>query len=183
MRRYSLGILIVLLAVGSTWGQDVDAKAVITKAIDAHGGEAALNKYNAGVTKVIQVCAPNGGSPLAELGVTKSAKPFVECLTADYRKKCLEERANKFIPEKVQFVCVIARTNKKSDTDGVVPCDCQWTADLHKQGISAISVLGGHRDVVRDAKLAGTLAGLVREPQERWSAERVEKGKKEIFGK
>ena len=52
MRRYSLGIVIVLLAVGSTLGQDGDAKAVITKAIDAHGGVDALNKYTAGNTKV-----------------------------------------------------------------------------------------------------------------------------------
>ena len=36
---------------------------------------------------------------------------------------------------------------------------------------------------LRDAKLAVTLAALVREPQERWSADRVEKAKKEIFGK
>ena len=52
MRRYSLGIVIILLAVGSTLGQDVDAKAVIAKAIEAHGGADALSKYNAGNTKV-----------------------------------------------------------------------------------------------------------------------------------
>jgi hypothetical protein len=138
---------------------------------------------NAGVTKVIQVCAPNGGSPLATVSGPKSQKVFLECLTADHRKKCLEMRADKKIPDKVQFVCVIARTEKGADSDGVVPCNCQWTPDLHKQGIPAIGVFGAHRDIVRDAKLAGTLSNLVCEKQERWTPERVEKAKKEFFGK
>jgi hypothetical protein len=138
---------------------------------------------DAGVTKVIQVCSPNGGSPLANSTVPKSQKVFVECLSVDGRRKCLELRGDKRIPEKVQFVCVIARSKKTSDTDGVVPCGCQWTADLHKQGIPAVCVVSGHREVVRDAKLAETLAGLVRDKQERWSPERLAKAKKEIFGK
>ena len=52
MRRYSLGLVFVLLGVGLTLGQDADVRAVITKAIVAHGGADALNKYNAGNTKV-----------------------------------------------------------------------------------------------------------------------------------
>src|ERR1043166_620112 len=35
---------------------------------------------DAGVTKVIQVCAPNDGSPLASLGGAKSQQVFLECL-------------------------------------------------------------------------------------------------------
>jgi hypothetical protein len=46
-----------------------------------------------------------------------------------------------------------------------------------------VCVVCGHREVVRDAKLAETLAGLVRDKQERWPAERLAKAKKEIFGK
>ena len=138
---------------------------------------------DSGVTKVIQVCSPNGGSPLATSTVPKSQRVFVECLSVDGRRKCLELRGDKRIPEKVQFVCVIARSKKTSDTDGVVPCGCQWTADLHKQGIPAACVVGGHREVVRDAKFAETLAGLVREKHDRWPAERIAKAKKEIFGK
>ena len=138
---------------------------------------------DSGVTKVIQVCSPNGGSPLATSTVPKSQRVFVECLSVDGRRKCLELRGDKRIPEKVQFVCVIARAKKTSDTDGVVPCGCQWTADLHKQGIPAACVVGGHREVVRDAKFAETLAGLVREKHDRWPAERIAKAKKEIFGK
>lgn len=138
---------------------------------------------DAGITKVIQVCAPNAGSPLAGPTGPKSQHAFLECLTIDHRKKCLEQRKEKRIPDKVQFVCVIARTDKRADSDSVVPCASQWTADLHRQGIPAITVLGAHREVVRDAKVAAILAGLVRNPQPRWSAERVEKAKKEIYGK
>jgi pimeloyl-ACP methyl ester carboxylesterase len=136
----------------------------------------------AGVTGVIQVCAPNTGSPLATLAVPKSQKPFVECLTAANRKKCLEARAKKRIPAKVQFVCVIGKVSKTADSDGVVPCDSQWSADLRRQGIPALTVVGNHRDVVRDASIAASLAQLVRQKHARWSAERVDKARKEILG-
>ncbi len=137
---------------------------------------------DAGVTKVLQVCSPNGGSPLASLSAAKSQKPFLDCLSTDHRKKCMEQRAGKKIPDGVQFICLIAK-EKNKDTDGVVPCASQWTADLHKQGIPAVCVVGGHRDVLRDAKLAVTVAELVNGNHERWPAERIEKVKKEIFGK
>ena len=138
---------------------------------------------DAGVTKVIQVCSPNGGSPLAHSAAPKSQKPFLECLSVEGRRKCLDGRKGKCIPEKVQFVCVIAKTKATPHTDGIVPCECQWTADLQKQCIPAVCVVGSHREVVRDAKLAAVLAGLVREKQDRWPAERIAKAKKEIFSK
>lgn len=138
---------------------------------------------DSGVTKVVQVCAPNGGSPLADAVVPKSQKVFVECLTEECRLQCMKERAKKAIPKNVQFVCVIARSSAKATTDGVVPCLAQWTADLQKQGVPAILVTGGHREVVRDGKTAATLAELIRNTPERWSAERVTQAKKELFGK
>ncbi|MBM3993324.1 MAG: hypothetical protein FJ303_04090 [Planctomycetes bacterium] len=138
---------------------------------------------SAGVAKVLQICSPNAGSALAELGGTKSQKPFLRSLTPDFRKKLLEARKDKRIPEKVQFLCVVARTGKGADSDSIVLCESQWTPDLHKQGIPAVGVFGVHREVVRDAKLAVTLAGLVRDSHPRWSAERVEQGKKEILAK
>jgi len=137
---------------------------------------------DAGVTKVVQVCAPNGGSPLATLTAPKSQKIFMECLTIDHRKKCMEARAEKKIPEGVQFVCIVAK-EKNKNTDGVVPCVNQWTTDLQKQGIPAVCVIGGHREIVRDAKMIESLSAAVRDRQERWPAQRVEQAKKEIFGK
>jgi pimeloyl-ACP methyl ester carboxylesterase len=137
---------------------------------------------DAGVTKVVQVCSPNGGSPLANLTAPKSQTVFMECLTADYRKKCLEMRAEKKIPDKVQFVCIVAR-EKNKETDGVVPCLFQWTPDLQKQGIPAFGIIGGHRQVVREAKMIETISSVLRDNQMRWSPERVEQARKEIFGK
>jgi hypothetical protein len=139
---------------------------------------------DSGVTKVLQVCAPNGGSPLAgSAGLPKSQKIFVECLTEECRKQCMKDREKKLVPAKVQFVCVIARSEAGSKTDGVVPCVNQWTADLQTQGIPAICVVCGHREAVRDAKIAETLASVLRDKNERWSAERVEKARKDILGK
>jgi hypothetical protein len=106
----------------------------------------------------------------------------MECLTSDHRKKCLEMRAEKKIPDKVQFVCIVAR-EKNKETDGVVPCLCQWTPDLQKQGIPAYGIIGGHREVVREAKMIETISGVLRDNQMRWPPERVEQARKEIFGK
>jgi hypothetical protein len=141
-----------------------------------------------GVTRVIQLAAPNGGSSLADLEtklklVPKNQKAFVECLTIEHRRKCLETRADKLVPDKVQFICVVAKERKTADTDGVVTCVSQWTADLQKQGIPAVSVVSSHANVVRDERVAETVASLLRAKQERWPAERVAKAKKEILGK
>lgn len=138
---------------------------------------------DAGVTKVVQVCAPNGGSSLAGMTGPKSQKVFLECLTVNNRKKCLEARASKVIPAQVQFVCVVARTDPKAKTDGVVLCAAQWTADLQKQGIPAIFLMGSHREVVRESKLVETLAILIRDKQGRWSSEQTDEARKSIFGK
>ena len=140
---------------------------------------------DAGVTKVVQVCTPNGGSSMASLGVLtapKNQKPFMDSLTVDHRRKCLEARADKSIPAKVQFVCVVAKLENESVGDGVVRCNCQWTPELQKQGIPVELVMGGHLEIVRDVRYAETLARMVRQKQERWPAKRIEKARSEIFG-
>ena len=137
---------------------------------------------DAGVTKVVQVCTPNGGSPLAGFQAPKSQQAFLACLSENGRQQCLKDRAAKQIPAKIQFVCVVARGDGKTGSDGVVPCVSQWTADLQKQGIPALGMLGDHRAVVRDSKMAQTIAEAVNGAQSRWTAERIEKAKKEIFG-
>ncbi len=51
MKRWFLSTMVVLVAVGMATADD-KAEAVVKKAIEAHGGEAALNKYLAGKSKM-----------------------------------------------------------------------------------------------------------------------------------
>ena len=51
MRKWLLGLSIAALTVAPAWAQDT-AEAVVKKAIDAHGGADALNKYKAGTAKM-----------------------------------------------------------------------------------------------------------------------------------
>lgn len=143
---------------------------------------------DAGVTRVIQLAAPNGGSTYADLEeklriAPKSQRAFLDCLTIGYRKKCLEQRADKAIPDKVQFVCVVAKEARHADTDGVVTCASQWPTDLQKQGVPAICVVSSHTKMVSETAVVETVAELLRGKQERWPAERVDKARKEILGR
>jgi pimeloyl-ACP methyl ester carboxylesterase len=136
-----------------------------------------------GVTKVVQVCSPNGGCLSATLTVPHSQEAFVRCLTTKGREQCLKERAGVTVPAGVQFVCFVGQGVGNVGGDGVVSCRCQWTADLQKQGIPAVALTVGHREAVRSLKSAHVLAELVRKEQPRWRPERVQKARKEILGK
>src|SRR5262249_33218472 len=92
---------------------------------------------NCGVTKVIQVCAPNAGSEWAFLrsGVRAVQAPFVRSLAKDDRSGIAQARVDKKIPMQIEFVCIVAAATWLSD--GVVRRDAQWTTDLQLQGIPA----------------------------------------------
>src|SRR5215813_2898491 len=61
-----------------------------------------------GVTKVIHVCTPNGGSSLAKLPASCGAqRVFLKSLTKQERRKSLAGRRDKHIPPGVDFVCVV----------------------------------------------------------------------------
>lgn len=137
----------------------------------------------AGVTKVVQVCSPNGGCYAAGLKGPKSQRAFLDCLTVKGRQRCLKERAGKTIPEGVEFVCVVGCGSRAGHSDGVVPCSCQWTADLQDQGIPAMRLGVGHREAVRVEKGAHLLADLVRHEQHRWPARRIREAREEILGR
>jgi pimeloyl-ACP methyl ester carboxylesterase len=135
---------------------------------------------DAGVTKVIQVCSPNGGTPSAKIRVHAVQQPFVDCLTLEAREKALKERANKRIPSQVEFVCVLGYLEDRV-TDGVVPCMCQWSPDLRRQCIPVVPLGVGHHQSTRTPQGAEALARLVREKQPRWDTAHVDQLCKELF--
>ena len=134
---------------------------------------------DSGVTKVIQVCCPNGGCGSAKFdsGIPSVQRAFVESLTREARMLCLKNR-NKTIPEKVQFVIVIG--TGAGDGDGVVPIGSQWPEDLQKQGIPAFPLQTTHFTVMRSKPDAQTIAAIVREKQPRWNARQVADMKKTL---
>jgi pimeloyl-ACP methyl ester carboxylesterase len=135
----------------------------------------------AGVTKVVQVCAPNAGSGWAKLSaVRKNQKPFLMSLTKEERRRELRSRLDVTIPESVQFVCVVGTGGLTGD--GVVSCRSQWSPDLQAQGIPAVTVAMDHLSMVRSSAGAERIAELVRASQPRWSQRNVAEARKTILG-
>jgi pimeloyl-ACP methyl ester carboxylesterase len=136
-----------------------------------------------GVTKVIQVCAPNGGSGWGKLtaGVRQSQEPFLLSLTKESRQAAMRDRSEKRIPPGVEFVCVVGAFGRVGD--GLVRADCQWTKDLQEQGIPAVLLHTPHVGAMRSKAVAATVAGLIREPQPRWSSAQVEAARVKVLGK
>jgi pimeloyl-ACP methyl ester carboxylesterase len=136
----------------------------------------------AGVTKVVQVCAPNGGSSWAELqvGVRPSQRPFLQSLTKEARAEWLRERAGKRIPDGVQFVCVIG--TGMGSGDGLVSSRSAWSEDLQRQGIPAVTLAAQHLNAVRCEEGVRLIAELVREEQPRWDALQVEALRRRLWG-
>jgi pimeloyl-ACP methyl ester carboxylesterase len=136
-----------------------------------------------GVTKVIQVCAPNGGSSWGKLtaGVRQSQEPFLVSLTKEARQAATRDRSDKRIPSNVEFVCVVGAFGRTGD--GMVRADCQWTRDLQAQGIPAVVLHTSHVTAMKSKSVAAKLADLVREPQPRWSPAEVEAARVKIIGK
>jgi hypothetical protein len=139
---------------------------------------------DAGVTKVIQVCSPNGGSLWGNftVGVRRDQEPFVRSLSHEGRQACLKHRSDKKIPAHIDFVCVVGHlTGPFRPGDGVVYSDCQWTDDLRQQCIPAVPLRVDHQSIVRGKAFAPKLAELVREKQPRWDAEKIRLEKSRLF--
>jgi pimeloyl-ACP methyl ester carboxylesterase len=132
----------------------------------------------AGVTKVVQVCAPNAGSGWAALQAVRSSQaPFLRSLTRNARRNALLER-DKRIPAGVDFVCVVGTS--RVGGDGVVSSRSQWTEDLQKQGVPAYPFTATHWDAMRAPRSAEFLARFVREPQPRWGSVQVATTRKKL---
>jgi pimeloyl-ACP methyl ester carboxylesterase len=128
-----------------------------------------------GVTKVIQVSAPNGGSDLGK----GFREPFVASLTKQERQAFLLKRADKKIPGSVEFVCVVSGT---LGTDLMVLCSCQWTDDLQQQGIPAFALHKNHHNAIASQAGADLIAQLVREKLPRWDLAKIAAEKAKILG-
>ena len=134
-----------------------------------------------GVTKVIQVCTPNGGSSWAKWAATrKNQRIFLYSLTKEVRREILDLRRFKRLPEDVEFVCVVG--TGAGEGDGVVRRDCQWTEDLIEQGVPAYPLGTTHPQAMRTTKSVALLVDLVRYPAPRWTREQAERARKKILG-
>lgn len=130
---------------------------------------------DSGVSKVIQVCAPNGGSSLTGLAspwVPEGQMPFISSLSQEARQRATSERAGKSVPSRVQFVAVVVKLEKK-DTDGVVKVQAQWPEDLQQQGVPAVGIDGNHMTVMDEKFTAMTLSRLIRENHPRTATDRM----------
>jgi hypothetical protein len=160
-----------------------------------------------GVSKVIQVCPPNGGSSWAnhELAVRKPQEPFLESLTKPARQRYLAKRKDKRIPDKVEFVVVMGKlkielkgvavipldsgdkglaftADASKQGDGVVSCESQWPEDLQKQAIPVVAIARDHFSMMRCDAACTELVQLVRNAQPRWKPDQVEAMRRKLAG-
>jgi pimeloyl-ACP methyl ester carboxylesterase len=134
-----------------------------------------------GVTKVIQVCAPNIGSGWAKWQTVRANQlDFLESLTKPARRRSLTERADKEIPEHIEFACIVGTGTVVGD--GLVSNRSQYPPDLQKQGIPAYPFNSTHWMVLRSQKGVELVARLVREVQPRWDAKQVEAVRRKLPG-
>jgi pimeloyl-ACP methyl ester carboxylesterase len=125
-----------------------------------------------GVTKVIQVCAPNAGSGWAKWSTVRANQvDFLSSLTKPVRRRMLTERADKQIPTEIEFACVVGTAGVSGD--GLVSTRSQYTPDLRQQRIPVYPFSSTHWMLLRSPKGIELVARLVRESQPRWDAERV----------
>jgi pimeloyl-ACP methyl ester carboxylesterase len=138
---------------------------------------------HAGVTRVIQVCAPNEGATLAGLFflAPREQQAFVQSLSPQARARALRLRAHKKLPASVPFVCVVGSGAKGSDT--IVNWDSIWSADLQRQNVPCVKVDRHHLDVMYGPDSLGVLCRLIRKPQPRWTGAEVAQAKLALFGK
>jgi pimeloyl-ACP methyl ester carboxylesterase len=137
------------------------------------------NHPDAGVTKVVTVASPHGGSDLAALkvGYPKVQAPFVQSLTKEARA----EAGSKPLPEKLEMACVVCKL-KRFEGDGLVHIASQWPEDCRKMGVPAVLLEVNHWDAMLGAASAKTIAELAREKLTRWNAEEVEAARKALYG-
>lgn len=134
----------------------------------------------AGVTKVIQIAAPNSGSSLANIGIglPKPQIPFIKSMTPETRSRVLAR--SKPLPEGLQFASVVAKAGRLQG-DTVVSFTSQWPDELQQQGVPAVLVLANHYTVMNDPDSVKLIGELARERIVRWTDAEVKQGRKILF--
>lgn len=102
-------------------------------------------------------------------------------LSKTSRGKVLAERTDKKLPASLEFVCLVGSC--RLNGDGVVGLASQWSEDLQKQGVPAVVVGCGHKDILTSTKGIEAIAKATGEPAPRWTADKVATGRKAVFGK
>ena len=139
------------------------------------------NHPDCGVTKVLQVCAPNVGSGWAKWQTVRANQiDFLESLSKPARRRSLSQRADREIPRHIEFVCVVGTGTVVGD--GMVSNRSQYPPDLQKQGIPAYPFSSTHWMVLRSKKGVALVTRLVREPQPRWDEKQVEAVRRRLPG-
>ncbi|CAN5594554.1 hypothetical protein BH11PLA2_BH11PLA2_14810 [soil metagenome] len=133
-----------------------------------------------GVTKIIQISAPNLGSDLADLkfGLPYTQVAFIKSIAPQPRKDTIHLP----IPKDLQFACVVCKYPRLPN-DLMVGIDSQWPEDLRKQGIPAALVATNHIDAPKSALSAATIADLAKENLVRWTPEQTAKAEGIVFSK
>lgn len=142
----------------------------------------AENYPDSGVTKVIQVGAPNAGSEAAAVfktGYPKAQAPFVHSLAPAIRME-VARSGKKPLGPKVEFACVVGKI-PGINGDGLVPLTSQWSEDLQRQGVPAVLVPVSHWETIRFPSGVKAIAELAREKVTRWTPEQVETARRVLF--
>lgn len=134
-----------------------------------------------GVTKVIQVCAPNTGSGWAKWQTVRANQlDFLDSLTKPARSHTLSQRSDKEVPRNIEFACIVGTGTVVGD--GMVSNRSQYPPDLQRQGIPAYPFNSSHWMVLRSHKGVELAAQLVRETQPRWDEKQVKAIRRQLPG-
>lgn len=137
---------------------------------------------DSGVTRVVQVAAPNVGSDLAaffKTGYPKSQASFVQSLAPAARAEAVRRGRSLFSP-RIEMVCVVCKL-RGIDGDGLVHLTSQWPDDLQQQGIPAAVAPVSHFDVMKAAASVRLITDLARASLTRWSPEQVGTARRVLF--
>ena len=138
---------------------------------------------DSGVTRVVQVCSPNGGTSWGRWSwaIRENQDPFVRSMTWEWRRAFLEERAARAIriPHHVDFIVVMGTFIGFGDT--LAARESQWPEGLRDQGIPVTSVSTIHCLAMRLTSCARVVSRLAATPQNRWTPDEVEEAREELI--